>query len=120
MSELTPSVPPNRPPVQERLEELARLLRTTAHLRPGAQQELADLLVEMAGELAAAPASPQSQHLAESAATLAHALHEEHTGGPLDAAKKRVIEAAARAEAKAPVATGLARQFVDLLAEIGI
>jgi hypothetical protein len=33
---------------------------------------------------------------------------------------QRLKDAAARAEAKAPVATGLARRLVDVLADIGI
>ncbi len=112
--------PPNGPPVQERLQELARLLRQTGHLSPGVQKELADLLDEMAGELASAPASPQAEHLADTAASLARELHEQGASGPIDAAKQRVVEAAARAETNAPVATGLAMRFVELLAEIGI
>jgi hypothetical protein len=120
MSEPTPASPREGGAVPEQLHELARRLREARHLRPGLQKNLADLLDEMAGELATAPASPQSEHLLESAATLARELHEERLGGPLEAAKERLTEAATRAERKAPVATGLALRLVDLLSEMGI
>jgi hypothetical protein len=90
------------------------------HIGPQARRELADVLDELATELAKIPESPQAGHLAESAAHLVDELRGERAEGPLAAAKHRLEEAAARAEAKAPVATGLAFRLVDLLAEIGI
>lgn len=120
MSEPSPSVSPRGPAVRERLQELARLVRETDHLGPDVQKELADLLEAMAGELAAGPVSPQAEQVAETTVSLARELHEQRVGGPLEAAKQRVIETAARAEAKAPVTTGLALRLVDLLSEIGI
>src|SRR5829696_2300660 len=108
------------PPVGERLQELARLLRGSRHLGPQVQRELADLLEELAGELESAAPSAHAEHLAESAAHLAHELHERRGLGPVGAAVQRLNEAAARAEARAPVATGLARRLIDVLADIGI
>src|SRR4051794_6076617 len=112
--------PEPAPPVGERLQELAGLLRGSRHLDAQVQREPADLLEELAGELESAAPSPHAEHLAESAAHLAHELHERRGMGPLAAAVQRLKEAATRAEAKAPVATGLARRLVDVLADIGI
>jgi hypothetical protein len=84
------------------------------------KDELADLLQEMAAELESAPPSAHAEHLAETAAHLARELTEHRGEGPLAAAKHALEAAAARADAKAPVATGLARRFIELLADIGI
>lgn len=120
MSELSPTTPPPGHPVRQQLQELAGLLRGARHLSPQVQQELADLLDELAVELEAAPPSAQADHLAMSAAHVAQELHDRGDEGPLGAAKQRLNEAAARAEAKAPVATGLARRLIDVLADLGI
>jgi len=120
MDETSPPTPGPAPAVEGRLHEVARLLRGSRHLRAPIRDELADLLDELAGELGAAPPSPHAEHLAESAAHLARELHDRRAEGPLGLAKERLGEAAARAESKAPVATGLARRLVDLLADLGI
>jgi hypothetical protein len=120
MSIPSPTPAGSGPPVGERLQELARLLRGAGHLGPQVQRDLADLLEELAGELESAAPSPHAEHLAESAAHVAHELHQERGVGRVGAAVQRLKEAAARAEAKAPVATGLARRLVDVLADIGI
>jgi hypothetical protein len=62
-------------------------------------------------------------HLGESTAHLAEAL--QHHGpspepGVLAAARRRVEEAAAKAEAEAPIATGVVRQFIDVLGGMGV
>ena len=62
---------------------------------------------------------PQAAHLAESAVQAARALSEPHHG-LLTAARERLEAAAVRAEAKAPVATGVVWRLIDLLSEIGI
>jgi hypothetical protein len=115
-----PTPPEPEPPVGERLHELARLLRGARHLRPEDQQSLADLLDELAGELRTTAPSPQADHLAESAAHLAMELNEHRDLGLLGSATERLKDAAARAETKAPVATGVARQLIDILADLGI
>ena len=122
MADSTPSPSPseNDLSVRARLKELASLLRRSGHLKPRVQGELADLLEEMAAELETAGASSLSTHLAESTAHLAEELHRRKDVGLLGAAKERLDEAAARAESKAPVATGLARRLIDVLSEIGI
>ena len=66
------------------------------------------------------PPAVEAAHLAESSAHLVEALHRKHHAGLIAAAKERLEEAATRAEAEAPVATGLARRLIDTLANLGI
>ena len=103
------------------LQELAHLLRVAGHLEPEAQQTLASLLEELGGELEVAEhTSEQTAHLAETVGRVARALHEQHHAGLLAATRDRLHEAACRAEAEAPVATGIVRRFMDALGGIGI
>jgi hypothetical protein len=116
------SDPSGKPPedVKQHLLECATLLRNADHLEPRAQQALADLVVELVDALDPAGASEHTAHLAECSAQLARALHEQHDTGLVAAARRRLEAAAARAEAEAPVATGLARQLVEVLSGIGV
>lgn len=108
-------------PVQDRLTQLAQLLRQARHLGPEAQEELADLVEELGRLLhPEVISSTEATHLVESTAHLAEALHERHDAGLLAAAKERLKEAALRAETKAPMATGIARQLIETLANLGI
>jgi hypothetical protein len=104
---------------KERLLSLAGLLRGADHLTPETRTELADLLAELAEALGHSSSGPQAAHLADSAAQAARALSEPRHG-LLTAARERLEAAAIRAEAKAPVATGVAWRLLDLLSEIGI
>jgi len=108
------------PPVRDNLLELARCLRGVHHLEPEVRAELADLLGELAGALDQPAPSAQSDHLAQSAAHLVRALQGQHEAGPIVAARRRLEDAAARAEAKAPVATGIVRRLIAALADLGI
>jgi hypothetical protein len=103
-----------------RLEQLAGLLRQAPHLEPEAQQHLAKLLEELASAIAKSPAPDEATKLAESAAHLAHAVHEQHQPSLAGAARHRLEESAARAEAKAPLATGIVRRLLAALADLGI
>jgi hypothetical protein len=107
--------------VQAQLRELAHVLREADHLEPGAQEALADLVDELSNALTPAGiTSSETAHLADSAANLARTLHQESNPTLLSAAKKRFEQAALRAEAQAPVATGVARRLLDTLANLGI
>jgi hypothetical protein len=108
------------PPARDQLLELGRLLRESGHLGPDARRELADLVEELAGTLTPDAPSAQTTHLAETTAHLVQALHDQHDAGPLALARERLEDAVARVDARAPVATGLARRIVDLLADLGI
>jgi hypothetical protein len=120
MAETPPTTPPETTDARARLLELAGLLRGARHLSDDDRRELADLVAELATTIDPAAPSPQAAHLAEAAAHLVQALHERHDAGPIAAARRRLEDAAARAEARAPVATGLARRLIDTLADIGI
>ena len=118
-----PEQPPKGPQagVQANLQELARVLRAADHLEPEAQGALADLVAELGKALTPATlATSETAHLANSAASLVRALHHEHNPTLLSAAKERLEKAALRAQAQAPVATGIARRLLDALADLGI
>ena len=86
-----------------------------------AQEALADLVDELGKTLTpTALASSETAHLATSAANLARTLHQEHSPTLLSAAKQRLEQAALRAETQAPVAAGIARRLLDVLADLGI
>jgi hypothetical protein len=107
--------------VQARLHELAQTLRTAHRLKPEAQEALANLVDELSALLdPATPPSLATAHLADSAVHLAHELQKRPNKTLLAAAKDRLQEATVRAEAEAPLAVGLARQFLDTLANLGI
>ncbi len=102
------------------IEELARRLREAEHLEPEAREQVAELLGELAAELDQTEPSPHKEQLAKSAAQLVRAVKDQHEPGMIEAAKDRLEEAVARAEANAPVATDLVLQLIDLLATLGI
>ena len=121
MSEPMPADPQAVAQIKTDLQELARLLRAAGHLEPDSQQTLAGLLEELGGELEiGGHSSAQTAHLAETVGRVARALHEQHHAGLLAATRDRLHEAACRAEAEAPVATGIVRRFIDALAGMGI
>jgi hypothetical protein len=112
MAEQSPSVD---------LHELAQKLREADHLGAEAQRAVADLLDELARAIPPASVAPaEAAHLAESATHLADALHEKHEPGALAAAMERFEASIARAEAKAPLASGIARRLIETLANLGI
>ena len=64
--------------------------------------------------------SAEGSHLADSTAHLARALNRPHDTGLLASAKKRLEESIIRAENEVPLASGLARNLLDILANLGI
>jgi len=103
------------------MAEAARLLRQAHHLGPDAQQRLAELAEEMGKALDGHPvSSAEMSHLADTTASLVHALHKQHDTGLLSDARDRMERAIIAAEVQAPVATGVARRLLDALANIGI
>jgi hypothetical protein len=106
--------------IRANLLESARLLREAHHIDPEAQRTLADLVEELGEALdPSASSSDHTIHLAESSTHLVRALHQRHEG-LIASARQRLAAAAARAESDAPVATGIARRFIDALADLGI
>jgi hypothetical protein len=112
--------PASIPDIRAKLQELTEALRGADHLEPEAQEELADLLAELSRALDPAVASAEGARLAASAAHLVQALHEQEDHTLLAAARGRLQQAAARAEAKAPMVTGIVRRLIDVLANLGI
>jgi hypothetical protein len=107
-------------PIAGDIEELARRLRAAEHLEPKARAEVAELLRNLAAELDRSEPSADEQHLAESTAQLVRAVEDQHDSSLIEAARERVEEAVARAEAIAPVSTDLVLQLIDVLASLGI
>lgn len=121
MSEPIPVDPQSQTQMRTDFQELAGLLREASHLEPEAQRSLANLLEELGREIdPAALTSTQTTHLAEAVSRVARSLHEKDESGILATARDRLQQAASRAEVEAPVATGIVRQFIDVLASMGI
>jgi hypothetical protein len=117
----TPDSTPSAQEVQTRLQEVAGLLRKSRTLDAEAQRTLAELVEELSTLLAAGNVPPaEVARLAESTVHLAESLHHPHDRGLLGNARDRLDGAVIDAEAHAPVAVGLARRFLDALANIGI
>ena len=109
------------PEIQARLHEVARLLRESGNVDPGSRQILAELVDELGEALRSSQVPPEEvAQLASTTAQLAEALHGRHDAGWLAQLRDRFEAAALGAEARAPVAVGLARQLLDALANIGI
>lgn len=121
MSESASPNPGADPSIQVRLQELSNLLRDAKHLDPEVQRELADLMDQLARTIGpGGQASPETLRLSENAAHLVEALHEQHDEGLLKKAMHRLEESVVRAEASAPLATGIVRQLLDVLANLGM
>jgi hypothetical protein len=108
------------PPIADDFEELARHLREAEHLEPEAREKAADLLGAMAEALEEPAPSAHTERLAESTAELVRAVKDRHEPGLIEKARERLMDAVARAESKAPLATDIALQLIDVLAGIGI
>ncbi len=107
--------------VQTRLHEVARMLAESNSLDPAARRVLAELVDELGATLRGSNAPPaEVAHLADSAARLAAALHQQNDRGILGNAQDRLGAAVVQAETHAPVAAGLARRLLDVLGNIGI
>ena len=107
--------------VQTRLHEVARMLGASSSLDPEARRVLAELVEELSTSLKESNAPPaEVSRLADSAARLAEALHHQNDQGILANAQDSLGAAMVQAETRAPVAAGLARRLLDVLANIGI
>jgi hypothetical protein len=121
MPEQQPTGPVSPSAVPARLREVARLLRQADHLEPEVQQSLAALAEELAKTLGASGVpSAEEVEIGQLAGQLIQALHQGDDAAPVSATRRRLQEAIIAAEARAPFAAGLARQLLDVLANIGI
>jgi hypothetical protein len=121
MAENSASDPLAVPEIQARLRDIAGELRQSASLDPAARAALAELLDELTRTLQTEKLPPaELTHLAETTAGLAEALHHQQNEGIVGKAKEGFQRAVRGAEARAPLAVGLARSLLDVLANIGI
>jgi hypothetical protein len=121
MPEQQPTNPTPPASVPARLHEVARLLRQADHLDPEAQKSLADLADQLANTLGASGVpSAEEVQLASLAGQLIQSLHRPEKAPPTAVTRHRLQEAIVAAEARAPFAAGLARQLLDVLANLGI
>ncbi|HLN28349.1 MAG TPA: DUF4404 family protein [Gemmataceae bacterium] len=121
MSDQLGSDPQSVKQIQTSLQQLAQGLREAQQLEPEAREDLADLVEELSKTLDPATIpSDETAQLARSTAHLAQLLHQEHNPTLLASAKKRLQDAALRAEASAPNATTLAWRILEALANLGI
>jgi hypothetical protein len=120
MTEPTQPGPEAAAAVRTKLQEIVPRLRSARHIDPEVQQVLADLLDELIRVMDPNAPAAEAAHLAESSAHLVQALDRKHHPGLIAAARDRLEAAATRAEAEAPVATGLARRLIDTLSNLGI
>jgi len=110
---------PTPPVIAARLREVARLVRQADHLEPEAQRSLADLAEQLANAMSTPHAlTAEEAELGQLAEQLIHELHREET--PAAATRHRLQEAVVAAEARAPFAAGIARQLLDVIANLGI
>ncbi len=117
----TPQPTPSAQEVQARLHEVAKLLRGSRSLDAEAQRTLAELVDELSALLRAGNVPPaEVARLADSTVHLAESLQHPQNKGLLGNARDRLEGAVIDAEAHAPVAVGLARRFLEALANIGI
>lgn len=121
MPEPLPSGSPISAEVHANLRAIARLLREPHRLAPPTQHELALVVEELETALEAGTV-PEAEmaHLRDSTAHLAEALRHHHDEGLLAAARGRMHQAVAAAEAQSPFAFGIARRMLDALANLGI
>ena len=103
------------------LRDTARRLREVDHLAPEKRQALAAAADRLADALASEDTPPaEAARLGDAASDQIEAVNQRHGAGLLRAARERLERAAAAAEARAPVAVGVARQLIDVLATMGI
>jgi hypothetical protein len=103
------------------LRRIAALLRDAGHLTPEAQASLASLVDDLAGAVRKpAGDSAAASHVAATAAHLLDALVQEQDQGILGSARDRLERTVMSAETQAPLAAGVARRLLEILASIGI
>jgi hypothetical protein len=113
--------PPSVEEIRAQLHQVAKMVRESRTIAPESQRVLAELVDELGTALQGTDVPPaEVARLAESTAHVADALHQQHDEGVLVRARDRLEEALLRAEASSPVAVGLARRLLDMLASIGI
>jgi hypothetical protein len=116
------ALPPNASSdLEAKLHRIAGLLRDAGHLSPKAQQSLALLVDDLARAVQKPTGDPvAANHVAATAANLLDALVQKDDQGMLSAARDRLERTVISAGSQAPMAAGVARRLLDILAGIGI
>jgi hypothetical protein len=113
--------PASVPEIQARLQAVAKRLRETRSLDPESRRTLAELVGELSTVLQSSQVPPSEvARLAETTTHLADSLQHHHEPGVLGKVRDQFEQAVLGAEAKAPVAVGVARRLLDALANLGI
>lgn len=109
------------PELQTRLKDIVRRLRQPGSLDAESQQTLAGLVDEMTAVLRNAhlPAA-ELTHLAQTTAHLEDTLQYHQDQGTVGKARAGLERVVSSAETSAPLAVGLARRLLEVLANIGI
>src|SRR5262249_24181113 len=102
------------------LRELARELRDVEHLQRDARRQLADLVEELDRALHNEHSPEQARHIDQAASKLLNALRDRRDEPRMRHLGEQFRHTLERAEVQAPVATGVARRLIDLLADLGI
>jgi hypothetical protein len=107
--------------LRARLREAAETLRSAPKLDDASRGAVAELLAEL-GDALQSTSLPAGEvaHLSECTTHLAESLRHGRDRGILAGARDRFAKAFESVESRAPVAVGIARQFVDILANLGI
>jgi hypothetical protein len=107
--------------LRARLREAAETLRSAPKLDDESRGAVAELLAEL-GEALQTTTLPAGDvvHLSECTTHLAESLRHGRDRGILQGARDRFEKAFESVESRVPVAVGIARQFVEILANLGI
>ncbi|HEX3315048.1 MAG TPA: DUF4404 family protein [Gemmataceae bacterium] len=107
--------------LRARLRDAAKTLRSAPKLDDESRGAVAELLAELGDALQTStlPAG-EVAHLSECTTHLAESLRNDRDRGILQGARDRFEKAFETVESRAPVAVGIARQFVEILANLGI
>jgi hypothetical protein len=107
--------------IHAHLHAISELLRRPQRLDASAQAALADLVDELDNAFNLGKiANDEAVRLAASASHFAAAIHRGEPPSVLEATRARLEKAAIAAESSAPLVAGLARRFIDALANVGI
>ncbi len=102
------------------LSELARLLRDVDHLEPDVRRELADVVDELEAAVRGELTAEQAEHVRASVRDVIEAIRAQREENPVAQAREQLESTVARTAAEAPVASGVARRFIEMLANLGI
>jgi hypothetical protein len=107
--------------LRARLREAAETLRSAPKLDDASRSAVAELLAEL-GDALQSTALPAGEvaHLTETTTHLADSLRQGRDDGILTGARDRFEKAFEGVESRAPIAVGIARQFIEILASLGI